>query len=320
MDYQTFFLSNHHDKFWANYALDNGRLTPHWGKVSLKKDPEKHPQGNFASCWRGGYRFLMDARARSILAPMLDQDFEILPIESFRGVEYYFVNVLKKVDCVDRQRMIWKNGRIFEYQFFPEKLTDSTLFSVRGAGGLFTVVGLPGAEVEFKTLVEQAGLTGLKFEEVWSDGVPVTRRKGFVESVIFPAMPQSNAVAGESQNDDSKFSSAKPFVAWAQDADEAEDWDEEQPVPSLGISDREEAVEVIRNSAFSAQPNTLANSLRPSARLFICNKDGSERVAGARLTVSRFGGRPALPENLAWPTWNVCVRPSTRLTSTCGVV
>jgi len=178
------------------------------------------------------------------------------------------------------------------------------LFSVKWAAGLYTVVGRPGAEVEFKTLVEQAGLTGLRFEKVWSDGVPVVQKKGFVESVIFPAIPQTTAVASESKKYDSENSNAKPFVAWAKAADEAEDWDEEQPAPSLGFSDREEAVEAIRNLAFSVQPNTLANSLRPSARIFICNKDGSERVSGSRLTVSRFGGQPALPENFAWPTWN----------------
>jgi uncharacterized protein YwqG len=73
---------------------------------------------------------------------------------------------------------------------------------------------------------------------------------------------------------------------------------------SFGFSSREEAAEAIRNSAFSAQAELLATFLRPSARLFICNKDGSERIDGARLTVSRFGGLPTLPENVAWPTWN----------------
>jgi hypothetical protein len=168
MDYQAFFLSNHHDKFWADDSLDKGRLTPHWGKVSLKKDSEKHPQGNFATCWRGRNTFLMDARAHSIVASILDQDVEILPIEPFRGVEYYFVNVLKELDCLDPENTIWKKGIDIEYQFIPEKLTDSALFMIKGTGSLFTVVGWPGAEFEFKTLVEQAGLTGLKFEEVWS--------------------------------------------------------------------------------------------------------------------------------------------------------
>jgi uncharacterized protein YwqG len=312
VDYQSFHLSNHLSEFWRDYAVNNGRLSPHWGKVSLRKSREKHSQGNFAHCWRGRAGFLMDARAHSILATMLDQDFEILPIEPFRGVEYHFVNVLKVVDCLDREKTNMKGaGRVrFAnpiYQFFPEKLIDSTIFSVKmakGAHGLFTVVGRPGAEVEFKTLVEQEGLTGLKFEEVWSDGVPVIRNKGFVESVIFPAMPQTTAVAGESEKVDSKVSTAKPFVAWAKEADDAEDWDEEQPMPSLGIGDREEAVEAIRNSAFSAQTNLLTTFLRPSARIFTCKKDGTERVGGARLTVSHFGGKPTLPENLAWPTWN----------------
>jgi hypothetical protein len=43
--YQGFLLSNHHGKFWANYVLENGRLAPHWEKVSLKKIRERGPQG-----------------------------------------------------------------------------------------------------------------------------------------------------------------------------------------------------------------------------------------------------------------------------------
>jgi uncharacterized protein YwqG len=310
MDYQSFYLSNCHSNIWHSPKINGriethqrGRLAPFWEKVSLKKDPEKHPQSNFASCWIG-YGFLMDARAHSVVASILDQDVEILPIEPFRGVEYYFVNVIKELDCLDQKNTIWKKGNNVKYQFIPEKLTDSTLFMVKGTGGLFTVVGRPGAEVEFKTLVEQAGLTGLKFEEVWSDGVPAIRNKGFVESVFFPAMPQTIVVAGESGKVDSKFSNVKPFVAWAKEADDAEDWDEEQPAPSLGFSTREEAVEAIRNSAYSEKVELLARYLLPSARLFVCKKDGTQQVSGAPLSVSCFGGRPMLPEDVAWPVWN----------------
>jgi uncharacterized protein YwqG len=74
--------------------------------------------------------------------------------------------------------------------------------------------------------------------------------------------------------------------------------------PSLGISDLGEVLNVISNSGFSAQVNSLAGFLQPSARIFICERDGTEKVGGVRLTVSHFGGLPTLPENLAWPTWN----------------
>jgi len=37
VSYQTFLLSNRHGKFWDDFVLENGRLSPHWGKVSLRK-------------------------------------------------------------------------------------------------------------------------------------------------------------------------------------------------------------------------------------------------------------------------------------------
>ncbi len=89
--------------------------------------------------------------------------------------------------------------------------------------------------------------------------------------------------------------------------DEFEEWYKEmgeQPKPALGISNREEAVEAIRNSAFSGMADSLASFLQPSARIFVFAKDGTERMGDVQLTVSHFGGLPALPENVAWPTWD----------------
>jgi len=74
--------------------------------------------------------------------------------------------------------------------------------------------------------------------------------------------------------------------------------------PTLGLSDRAEAVEAIRSSALSEMTDSLATFLRPSARIFTLEWDGAEKVGGTRLTTSHFGGRPTLPENVAWPTWN----------------
>jgi uncharacterized protein YwqG len=84
--------------------------------------------------------------------------------------------------------------------------------------------------------------------------------------------------------------------------DEFERWNYD--IPSLGIVDREEAVNAIRKSAFSVVAESLATLLQPSARILILNNDGTEKVGGAVLTASHLGGLPWLPENVVWPTWN----------------
>lgn len=89
--------------------------------------------------------------------------------------------------------------------------------------------------------------------------------------------------------------------------DEWEEWYNtmgEEPIPSLGITDREQAILEIRNSPFSLLADSLARFLRPSARLFVRDAVGMENIDGAPLTASHFGGLPSLPENVAWPTWN----------------
>lgn len=94
------------------------------------------------------------------------------------------MNVLEIVDCLDREKTKWKIGRsgkpfgtIEEYRFVPERFTNSSLFRVPKQVALLALTGTSDAQMEFKTLVERSGLTGLKFEEIWSqDGPPIKAR------------------------------------------------------------------------------------------------------------------------------------------------
>jgi uncharacterized protein YwqG len=75
-------------------------------------------------------------------------------------------------------------------------------------------------------------------------------------------------------------------------------------LPSLGFSDREEAIAAIRSSLSEMDEplvKDIVSYLLPSARLFVCDEDGKETVEGTRLTASYFGGQPTLPANAIWP-------------------
>ncbi|MGD0832098.1 MAG: YwqG family protein [Terracidiphilus sp.] len=321
LDYKTCFLSNHESKLWHSPMINGriemhqrGRLAPHWGKVSLKLHREKCKLGigNFVHCWQGSGNFLMDAHAHKILAPMLEAENEILPVEAFKGVDYYLLNVLKELDCLDRDNTLYgESSGTAGYQFHPEKLTDSPLFTVKWTGGLFTVVGRPNAGVEFKTLVEQEGLTGLRFEEVWWEGGPTILLNDFWsggKKVISGSEQRALRAAAAAAKGNSENSNEKPPLVQAdgKDATTVKDDGGEQPLPSLGFSDREEAIATIHNS-LSAMDKPLVKDIEsyllPSARLYVCDEDGKETVAGTRLTASYFGGQPTLPANVAWPAW-----------------
>lgn len=321
LDYKDFFLSNHGGKLWKDHwhrelsrdlQSSDLRLAPHWERVSLKLDREKAKLGigNFAECWCGSGNFLMDAHAHKILAPMLEAENEILPVEPFKGVDYYLVNVLKKLNCLDTDNSLYgESSGTAGYQFLPEKLTDSPLFTVKWTGGLFTVVGRPNAGVEFKTLVEQEGLTGLRFEEVWWEGGPTILLKDFNsrgKKVISGSERRVLVAARDAAKGNSENSNEKPPSSQAdgKDATNVKDDGGEQPLPSLGFSDREEAIAAIHDS-LSAMDKPLVKDIEsyllPSARLFVCDEDGKEMVEGTRLTASYFGGQPTLPANMAWP-------------------
>ncbi len=101
---------------------------------------------------------------------------EILPLP-FNGHEYGILNITDCVNCLDDVRSEWVLGkdtgkriRIERYVFFPDRFSESTLFKIPETrrGQLLTVEGVADPEQEFKPTVEKLGLTGLKFEPLWS--------------------------------------------------------------------------------------------------------------------------------------------------------
>jgi hypothetical protein len=85
------------------------------------------------------------------------------------------MHLLECVDCVDEEKTKWathtrvKMSQIEEYHFNPSRISGSTLFKLPKLVIPLTVTGLVDAQYEFRSIVEREGLTGLKFEELWSD-------------------------------------------------------------------------------------------------------------------------------------------------------
>jgi hypothetical protein len=167
-------------------SISLGRSTSwsdRWSRPLLHSDSESSPTGNFAHVW-GLNGFALDDRAYESLHAALGDYCEFLPFLPYQGKRYCWMNVLEIVDCLDREKTKWKIGRsgkpfgtIEEYRFVPERFTNSSLFRVPKQVALLALTGTSDAQMEFKTLVERSGLTGLKFEEIWSqDGPPIKAR------------------------------------------------------------------------------------------------------------------------------------------------
>jgi hypothetical protein len=140
-------------------------------------------RGNFTKVW-GFNSFAVDTHACEVLKEIFDEKYELLPFLPHEGESIYRLNVLNIVDCLDTEKTKWKlrpNGensfQIEEYQFDPTRFNQGTLFKLPKDPVHFAVTGLDGDKLDFKMLVEREGLTGLKFEEVWSEGGPPIRMK-----------------------------------------------------------------------------------------------------------------------------------------------
>ena len=189
--YQTFYTSdpNGPETEKEDYSLDGESKLTGWKPLPVfEADPALKPVGNFAHCWDGG--FMIDVRASSALNAILEKCAELLPLQPYKGHTYHLLNVLNPLDCLDDLRTKWRIGKehgkrigIEQYQFIPERLANATLFRLPKWISLFTAVGGRGAKVEFKTIIEREGLTGVRFVEVWSEGGPPIRVKGIIEEV-----------------------------------------------------------------------------------------------------------------------------------------
>jgi hypothetical protein len=153
-----------------------------WDPPTLHTDGPPLKTGNFAHLWGLG-GIAIDSWACEVLQPTLE-NCELLPFLPYRSEVFNWMNVLERIECLDEEKTKWKVGKksgkrfgIEEYQFAPERFTQSSLFTLPKDSALLTVTGLSDSQTEFKTIVEREGLTGLKFEEIWSqDGPPIKAR------------------------------------------------------------------------------------------------------------------------------------------------
>jgi hypothetical protein len=96
----------------------------------------------------------------------------------FEGVELLIVNVTEVINCLDQDKVQWRdNGdgtRRFNidagYHFLPGRFSESSLFRLpeTSRSSRFYCVERSGdPEEDFKAAVEAAKLTGLKFKQIW---------------------------------------------------------------------------------------------------------------------------------------------------------
>ncbi len=115
--------------------------------------------------------------ATKVLRTHLEMAGELLPLPH-QGQEYTLLNVTECINCLDQDKTEWVYGettgaRLYpkRYVFHRDRFAESALFKIPETyrGEILVVEGLHGLEEEFRYAVEQAGLKGFRFEELWAD-------------------------------------------------------------------------------------------------------------------------------------------------------
>jgi hypothetical protein len=106
----------------------------------------------------------LSARAREALLPMIGDAAELLPLQCEEG-DFYLLNVLQVLDCLDRERSditYWDDGSIRSvrrFAFQASCLDDKHIFKLP----LHNYSRIYVSQL-FKDSVEQQALKGLRFE------------------------------------------------------------------------------------------------------------------------------------------------------------
>lgn len=146
----------------------SGSLANIWEEVAMEFFPgepgeedeeQKLPVPDFSN---GRVADALNERARRLVEPLVTKQVEFLPLITPVG-PYYEMNI-QRLDCLDVQNSVVKrfeDGRIMrviKYAFWWDRLEGQHIFWIQGLGKTPTLVSS-----EFKQLVEENKLTGLKF-------------------------------------------------------------------------------------------------------------------------------------------------------------
>lgn len=131
---------------------------------------------NFFILGSDGGALAMDEKAAIELAEFWSLAGELLPIYLETGEELFILNVLEVCNCLDQERTKFDyysdgtRGRVLAPVFHIDRWPESSIFKIPELirTHVLTYVDVKGSEDEFYTAYKNSGLSGLRFEEMFS--------------------------------------------------------------------------------------------------------------------------------------------------------
>ena len=143
--------------------------------VELERDNSDLREREFMDCshvWIAVGIVLFNQKAKDCLEGVFGDYVEFVPAK-YQDDIYYIVNVLNIIDGLNYEKSEFKKTRdgspysVNKFSFKPNIVKDVSIFKVFLDGSIYSTDILVSQEV--KDIVEENGLTGFSFEEVWRD-------------------------------------------------------------------------------------------------------------------------------------------------------
>jgi hypothetical protein len=171
-NYQYFLLEDEALLMSAMLNFDGTPKADIWETPAVYILKPKAKKGNFLSLFAHPV-LVVDEVALKSLRGLLERSGELLPLPHEDKL-YHVVNVTECINVLDTRRTRWRYEKgtlpIDQYVFHRKRLTQAPLFKIPETckAEILTCEGIDDPEYEFKGCVEQLGLKGLIFEELWS--------------------------------------------------------------------------------------------------------------------------------------------------------
>ena len=173
--YQTFYRSNTNEWSLDQCIFDGRSRLADWTPPEIYIMHPKLERGNFFGFAATIGTWIVDAQG----VELMDRFWscELLPLEH-KAEKFFVVNVLEVINVLDENRTQFRIGKttgarigIERHEFHKDRLTEAPLFKIPETcrAEVLTCEGFLEPEDEFKFNLEQSGLKGLVFHEIWND-------------------------------------------------------------------------------------------------------------------------------------------------------
>ena len=175
--FQTLLIDGDDDfsRPWFSLISSPNSVWQQWRPPPLYADRPTRPRPDFVLLW-GGLGPVLAATVPQDLRDLLAISGELLPVD-VEGERLSYLHVTEVLNVLDRDASVWEGGAARVLEFHAHRFYEVPLFRIpeNNSAQVFCLEGF--GEFQFKTMVEERGLTGLRFVEAWNSVVGGIRKE-----------------------------------------------------------------------------------------------------------------------------------------------